>query len=54
MKRVYTKPALLLEEFIPQEYVAACDLERNLISGDLYCAIPGSDVYKLWDGTDDN
>lgn len=24
MKRVYTKPALLLEEFIPQEYVAIC------------------------------
>ena len=54
MKKNYIRATMLVEGFLPSEYVAACDLERNLISGDLYCAIPGSDVYKLWDGTDDN
>lgn len=54
MKKAYVKPVMTSEEFIPSEYVAACSLIHNLIQGDLYCAIPGTDVHHLYDGEKEN
>lgn len=54
MKKAYVKPAMTSEEFIPSQYVAACSLIHNIIKGDLYCAIPGTDVYHINDGGKEN
>ncbi len=45
-KKIYVKPVLAFERFMPNEYIAAC------ITGvDMQCAIPGDSRYYVNDGT---
>lgn len=39
MKKMWDEPSIMVQEFMPNEYVAAC------VVGTIECAIPGSDRY---------
>lgn len=45
MKKSWEEPSITVQEFMPNEYVAAC------VTGTLQCAIPGSSAYVCGDGT---
>lgn len=45
-KRVYNKPMLITEAFVPQEYVAACAVEEGATSYFLQCTAEDSWLVK--------
>ncbi len=44
MKKTWEEPSIMVQKFMPNEYVAACYT--------LVCAIPGSSATEIGDGTD--
>ena len=42
MKKAYVKPAMDVEEFIPNIYCASCVFIEEMINANVYCAIPGN------------
>lgn len=45
MKKTWEEPSIMVQQFMPNEYVAAC------VTGTLQCAIPGDSPYACGDGT---
>lgn len=44
-RKCYERPMMFVQNFVPNEYVAAC------VTGTIQCAIPGSSPYQCNDGT---
>lgn len=49
-KRTYNKPLLQCEAFVPNEYVAACNLTNTILRAVPICAIPGNSADCINDG----
>lgn len=45
MRKIWEEPTILIQKFIPNEYVAVC------VEGTIQCAIPGNSPYRVADGT---
>lgn len=45
MKKTWVDPRIEVQQFVPNEYVAAC------ITGTICCAVPGFSAYAVGDGT---
>lgn len=49
VKKAYDKPRMIVEEFQPQVYVAACDLTNTILQATPICAISGESAYHVRD-----
>ena len=52
-KRVYNKPMLMTEAFVPQEYVAACATIPGVTSYAMSCSGEPKKTWKEWDHSED-
>ena len=52
-KKAYSKPLVLAEKFIPQNYIAACSPDQTYVTYQFWCNA-GSGNYKVWLDSNNN